>query len=467
MNSPYRVHPTLPFAPLRAGGAEQSHSPSHTGAGAKPQPGRLEMLLRVEGDLRKQPTWAATIFHALNETQSLCGFTQGFFMRSNNRNRFCCEAVSGVATVDARAPFIAALNAAVNRLGDVSQQQTFHFGGAMAAQTVANPFALWLPLADAKGKIFAGFLLLRETAWVDDEQLISGRVTAAYGHALRVHRPPQLLRMLSLPRWAMFGIPFVAALLTFVPVPMSTLAPFEVVPLQPFPVTAPIDGVIAEIAVEPNTQVTQGDAVLSYEKTELTSQAAIAAQKVVVAEARLATARNGAFGDKDFKRSITTLEKEVELAHAEHALVVGRLALTDVKAGQSGVLIYASKSDWTGRPVRVGERVMEIADPTRVGVRMDVGVHDAMALNGAVRVRLFFDADPLNPRAAEVYEKSFHATERTQGHMSYAVKARMTDVGDAPRIGLRGTAQLLGEDVSLGFYVLRRPISAVRQYLGI
>jgi len=35
------------------------------------------------------------------------------------------------------------------------------------------------------------------------------------------------------------------------------------------------------------------------------------------------------------------------------------------------------------------------------------------------------------------------------------------------RIGLRGTAKLYGEKVSLAYYLLRRPITFVRQHLGI
>ncbi|MCW4629909.1 hypothetical protein [Marinomonas rhodophyticola] len=35
-----------------------------------------------------------------------------------------------------------------------------------------------------------------------------------------------------------------------------------------------------------------------------------------------------------------------------------------------------------------------------------------------------------------------------------------------PRIGLRGTAKLYGDEVSLAYYLLRRPLTFIRQFLG-
>ena len=58
---------------------------------------------------------------------------------------------------------------------------------------------------------------------------------------------------------------------------------------------------------------------------------------------------------------------------------------------------------------------------------------------------------------------------------AYRIKARL--VGEAgggggggadqtPRLGLRGVARLFGREVSLGYYLFRRPVALVWQYLG-
>ncbi len=457
MNSPYRVHPALHSEPAKP-----------IAFPAPPQPNRLAQLVKLEGDIRKLPGWQATVFHALNEPQDILGHVQAFFFRANNRGVLICEAVSSVANVDARAPFINALNSMVNRLADASKNAAFDLGEQLKSANAAHPKALWLPMLDANGKVFSGLLLLRDTNWPEDLGLIAVRLAEAYGHGLRVHRPPALLRVLSLPRSAFWILTVVLFALVLIPVPLTTLAPFEIVPRDPTPVTAPLDGVIAEIIPEPNATVQAGDVVFKLDKTELAATAEVASQRVSVAETRLSTARNGAFADLDMKRSVATLEKELELSKAEYDLAKSRLDRTTILALSAGFLIYSSRNDWLGKPVRVGERVMDIADAQRVGVRVDVGVHDAVALEGGNSMRLFFDADPLRPRKALTYQKSYHAVERTSGQLTYTVRAEIeADGAPVPRIGLRGTAQLIGEAVPLGFYLLRRPIAALRQYLGV
>ena len=456
MNSPYRVHPAL-----------HSTAAAPMAVPAPPVSNRLAQLVKLEGDIRKLPGWQATVFHAVNEPQDMLEHRQAYFFRGNNRGTFLCEAVSAVATVDAQAPFIRALNALINRLNDASKPTLFDAAAALKSSNALFPNALWLPLLDGQGKVFGGLLFMRESAWAEDQHMIAVRISEAYGHALRVHRPPQLLRMLSLPRWALWSIPAVALALLLLPVPMTTLAPFEVVPRDAMPVTAALDGVIAEIIPDPNSAVQAGDVLFKLDATELAAAADVARQRVGVAETRLATARNGAFSDLDMKRALATLEQELQLAKAEQDLANSRLSRANVVAGTSGVLVYSSRNDWLGKPVRVGERVMDIADPQNVGARVDVGVHDSLALESGNGMRLFFDSDPLHPRRAVAYEKSFNAIERTSGQLTYTVRAAFASGDALPRIGLRGTAQLIGESVPLGFYLFRRPIAALRQHFGL
>jgi hypothetical protein len=54
------------------------------------------------------------------------------------------------------------------------------------------------------------------------------------------------------------------------------------------------------------------------------------------------------------------------------------------------------------------------------------------------------------------------------GSLAFRVDADMAgSARERLRIGHRGTAQIFGETVSLGFYLLRRPLSAFRQKFGL
>ncbi len=58
------------------------------------------------------------------------------------------------------------------------------------------------------------------------------------------------------------------------------------------------------------------------------------------------------------------------------------------------------------------------------------------------------------------------AQRRPDGTHAYRVRATL----DAPapqRSGMKGTARLEGEEVKLGYWVMRRPLAAVREFFGL
>jgi multidrug efflux pump subunit AcrA (membrane-fusion protein) len=426
---------------------------------------RLIRLVTLEGDIRQQPHVAALSYHAVNDARTVLGFRQGWLFRRNRRNHFAAEAVSDVPSIDVNAPLVRAVTRLVNDAGITATPREVSLAG-LQDRKFPLPCGLLLPLCDAKGEVFAVLLLARDGAWPEGDRTIAARLAATYAHAFRALTPPGLLRTWSLPRWAMLGIPLVLAALSLVPVPMTALAPFEVVAHQPDLVTAPMDGVVAAIAADPNQPVVAGAILFAFEDTRLKAEAGIAAQKVEVAESRLVTARNGAFSDAELKRSVSTAEQELQLAKAEQAYAASLLQRSVVRAEHDGLLIYSARNDWLGKPVHTGEKVMEIADPSRVAYRIELAVSDAIALDGDGSVRLFLDAEPLSPRTAAITESGYHAKASADGTLAYVITA-LPSHDDAPtRIGLRGTAQVSGGSAPLGFYLLRRPIAAVRQSLG-
>ena len=54
-----------------------------------------------------------------------------------------------------------------------------------------------------------------------------------------------------------------------------------------------------------------------------------------------------------------------------------------------------------------------------------------------------------------------------RGTLAFALRARFEDGEAMPRIGLRGTAKVYGERSSLFMFLFRRPLSALRQGLGL
>ncbi|MCA9481750.1 MAG: HlyD family secretion protein, partial [Nitrospira sp.] len=74
---------------------------------------------------------------------------------------------------------------------------------------------------------------------------------------------------------------------------------------------------------------------------------------------------------------------------------MGNLQQVEVTAPRDGVVIFGDPSDWVGRPVVVGERIMEVADPQQYQLKIDLPVEDAMVLQEGADVDVFLDAHPL------------------------------------------------------------------------
>jgi HlyD family secretion protein len=130
--------------------------------------------------------------------------------------------------------------------------------------------------------------------------------------------------------------------------------------------------------------------------------------------------------------------------------------------------VFAGKNELIGRPVAVGERLLEIADPAHVEFRIDVPVADAIILREGARVKVFLDSNPLRSTEATVVRSDYLARVNDGVQLSFRVVARLDgNTGPIPRLGARGTAQIYGDKVALLFYLLRRPYSTIRQWTGL
>lgn len=138
-----------------------------------------------------------------------------------------------------------------------------------------------------------------------------------------------------------------------------------------------------------------------------------------------------------------------------------------IKSTSNGIAIFDDPNEWIGKPVVVGEKILQIADPKKVELQLWLPIDDAINLDPGSRVRVFFNVDPLHPHEAELKYASYEAQLTPDNTLAYRLKAEFVeDVSDI-RIGLKGTAKVYGERVSLFYFLMRKPLSAVRRFLGL
>ena len=271
--------------------------------------------------------------------------------------------------------------------------------------------------------------------------------------------------MLFQKKWVWTGV---AALLLAMclPVRLSTLAPVEVIARDPAVVTAPVEGVIAEVVVKPNTLVREGDVLFRYDDKNFRNQFDVAEKNLAVALTEYRKTSQGAFLDDETGGNLPVQATEVRLKEVERDYAWERLAQIDVTAPRDGLVIFGDPTDWVGRPVVVGERIMEVADPSQVELKIDLPVEDAMILQEGAEVDIFLDANPLKAIGARLVHASYHAEVLPTQVLAYRVKAALSEPGTPIRIGWQGTAKIYGQDVPLFFYLFRRPLTVVRQTVG-
>jgi multidrug resistance efflux pump len=495
---PDAARPTVTHLSDRRQAAHDGSPPPPAAMPAEGTPGAAGAhLIRIEGELRACASHEALCQHLANEPVALLPFGQALVFEADARQGFIAwrqrkaraashphvrwrtVAVSGLAAANRDAPATRwyenmAAQAALHSLRTdaiyLFELPTHADPADPCTGDTALHHLMWVPVAEAGQPVRFGWLLARETPWEPAHEKLAARLAEAYAHGFSAlegrTRPPPTGRGRRLA--AVAALAAVLLALVLVQVPLTTLAPVEVTPQQPFVVAAPMPGVVERILVAPGAQVVEGMPLVQLTDTSLRSDADVASQKLAVAGAKMLRLQQAAVDDDTAKRELAIARSETGVARAERDYAEAVLDRSVIRARQAGVALYGDPRDWAGRPVAVGEAIMRVADPQRVEYRIKVPVADAVNVRENARVKVFLDAAPLAPLEARVVRAAYKAEADAAGVSSYTVLARGKDAQGAPaRLGLRGTARVYGEPVSLMYYLLRRPLTAARQWTGL
>jgi multidrug efflux pump subunit AcrA (membrane-fusion protein) len=464
-----------PHATHDSTSSPQTKAPFHVAADQAAQVGAAT-LLAAESRVRAAKDELELHHLVVNELRRLVAGRQCILVRMRHKRKAEVVAVSSLALTDKDTPFtrwIAGL--VLNLLSQHGEADAVEFAlpafvDPDDATTRNYPFRhlVWQPMRSHDGRVFAGVLIAREQPWSEQDKKVITRETGVFAsfwqalHGAKALRPRE--RFSSRARLAV-----AAALLALMllPVPMTTLAPIEIVAKSPQRVTSPIDGVIKEILVDPNRPVRQGEPILRFDQTTFRNRYEIAEQERLLAAARYDRLTQASFVDEKARHELALARAELDLKQADSDYAADLLKRTVISAERDGVLIYSDKDRWIGRPLKTGERIMYIARADEVAARIEVPVADAIVLDRGARARLFLDANPLTAVPARLVSEGYHAEPNSTQQLVYRVHAEFDGSHEGLRIGARGTAQLVGNYVPLSFYLLRRPISSARQHLGL
>lgn len=456
---------------------------------------RQQKLVQLGQSISGLESDKSIFFHMVNESRDLIGFRQAFFFRRRSEASVMrLESSSSLSQFDKDAPAVCWLEDMVTRLAQrqvpaaandepleekrrarhQGWYEQYHF--MLPAHTSEKydeveqyPFKhfCWTPLLD-DGRVVGGLLVSSDYAWGETDRDTAKLLCQLYLKQWQVVKGKgTLLSKIGVGRkgrWIAAGL---AVLALGFPLPLTILAPVEVVAQDPHIVSAPFNGVVNKILVAPNTLVKQGDPLLQMDDLELANELQIAERGVAVSRSHLARVSQTAIGDQEAKSSLLLAQAELNLAQAERDLARDRLERTLIRAARDGVVVYGAERDWLGRPVQTGEAIVQLADPARIEYKIKLPVKDSILLSEGSEAKLYLDSAPLSPRDSTIQSASYLTSLDEQGQSVYELFAAESELEAPPRIGVRGTAQIYGPTVPLIYTILRRPITAFRQWTGI
>jgi multidrug resistance efflux pump len=434
-------------------------------------------LLEFQRKLQACKSIRELAFVAANEGFSVLRYDQAVLWQYDIRSQVAVEAVSGLAEVANEAPYVQWLVRAATHFIEAPGQPIVVSALADLPEALAEDGAEWVPdqilhcaLQSPEGHVLGGLFFARDEPFSEVERAVAQWMGAATGFSLwawrRDYRPVRRwLRRTSTKR-LILGAALAAALLSFVPVRLSALAQAEISPMRPYPITAPVEGVVDAVKVQPNQIVGADEPLVVLNDTTTRNKLAVAVKALDIAKADLQRAINKSFSDEASKGELNLLDARVREKVAEVAFLSEMLDRYTISAPQGGLAIFSDAEEWRGRPVQPGERIMVIADPSMVEVTVYVPPEDAIQLELGAEVHVFLNVDPLFPLKAKIVQTSYETITMPDNSLAYVVKAQLAR-GSLPRIGQRGTAKVYAEEVSLGYYLMRKPILFLRKSLGV
>jgi len=453
---------------------------------------RLSFLLLLEQRLR-DAVRDELPFIIVNETSKIIRYNQAVLWQPRYSARKQIRAVSGVSVPDPYSPFFQSLkamlpliqrhlNRKIKPSGKVEEDPetvnseilTFgQFSDDIQKKWVEwfPENALWCPLKGPSGDIPGFLVMFRDEPFSEPDQKIMSHLSSAFGHAVayeKIKYVPinSIRRKIKRFLFASVFLLLLSVLFCF-PIRQFSMASSEIVPVNPTLVRAPLDGVIRMFYQVPDAVIKKGDPILELDDAKLKSHLDIAEKKLQIVKVQLLQSQQMAFTDPKAKAMIDVFNEMIKQEQAEVDYVKTLLKRTVVYAAHDGILIFDDPDEWLGRPVAIGEKIMLLANPDDIELKISMPVTESIELHDGGDVDFFLNIAPTRPLKALVRSINYSTHITPDNVVAYGISASFTEKSSIARIGLRGTARLFGPDTRLGVWALRKPINTIQQWLNL
>ncbi len=440
---------------------------------------KLLNILQIEAQIKSCKTVKELEFLLVNNLK-LMGFDykQAIVYTSSylGSKKIKATTASGVTHVDEQSSFLQWSEQIIKDLNLPSRHSTQIITLDMLSEELQSEWKeygifklIWIPLT-VHNLAPRQFLWLSISKTFADSQLtLLNKITSSFAYAFKFLEQKKVNYFINAKiynRVTWLALLFVI-LIGFVPVRLSTLAPAEVVAKDATMISSPLNGIIERILPEANSVVTLNQPLIKIDDSQLSNELEVSKKNLDVKLAEYQTALQGAFSSMESKSQLTFLKQEVALAKAELDYNQMMLEETIIKAPHSGVILFDDPQNLIGKPIQIGQEIMELANPNSIELKIKIPLADAMILKEGYPIKFFLDSDPLHPIKGKINYSSYYAYPTPAKDLAYHVIAELDITNTPPRIGLSGTCKIFGDKVPLAYYLFRKPIATIRTKTGL
>ena len=438
---------------------------------------KIARLISLEKKTREAKSKDELNFLVVNETREIIDYTTSFLLLKSATDKFHINAISDIASIDRTAPLVTFVESIINHktkinLKEIESIDLEQFSKKIKKQKPKNipQYLLCIPIFSPQRGLQGYLLLARNKNFNDNENELVQHLSRTYGHAYNTFLTNFSIKnffkknFTGKKRWITISV---IILIFLFPVRMTSTAPVEVVAKNPFLITSPFDGVVKKIIANNNDQTKPGDLLVLLEDIDLSNEFNLAKQSLQVAEKELLRTRQSSFTDNEQKSRLAELVAQVDLKRVELKSAERKLKNSKIYSEKKGVVIVDRKSDWQGKPVAVGEKILTIADPSNIEFLIWLPVKDSIVINQDANTNIFLDINPMSSYKGNIIRSTYEPELSPEEVLSYKLISSFKGNRDTPRIGLRGTAKVYGNRTILFYYLFRKPITFIRQLIGI
>lgn len=440
---------------------------------------KLLTLLDLQNRVQKATHLNDFSFIVTNETQKIVSYRQSVFWTHNNE-KITLEGLSGNAVLDKNSPYANFVKQTITEtLKNASKhavtiidldKKNLPAGTEPEDENSIAPHIVLCVFTTEEEGILGGLWMERDKPLKDAEKEILNNLCESYAYTLRAieldnRKQGNLLTYFKAKKSRAF---ILAALLIafFFPTQLSITAPVEITARNPKVVSIPYDGILNDVLVKPGDTVKEGDVVATMDQTNLKAEADQAEQELQTAQISLSRAGLESLSNAEKKADLQLLRAEIAQKRIALDYAQERLSKTNISAPTDGIAIFADANAFEKKPMRTGEKLMIIAQPEETEALITIPVNAMLPISKDSPTSFYLNTQPLKTHEADILSIGYQASADPDGQLTYKIRARISDK-EAMRIGHKGTAKIKSHWSILGYAVLRRPLIAMRNIMGL